>query len=213
VITYTQTRMIPHTETERAKGNCWQTCAASILEVPIDALPNQVEVEDAGWSFNNALIAYLWKHHRKRLVFVHDYQLRAPIAVDRDAFHIICGPTNRTAANGVNHCVVGRGGREFWDVHPSRAGLIGVNEFQFLVDAAVDAEPPKIAFADRDCICPECGGIVPKPEAEPPEVVVKAFTNDTGTVRIGAEPWVHAYIKSVELDLSGLASQLQAVES
>jgi hypothetical protein len=202
MITHTQTRLIPHTDTQRAKGNCWQTCAAAILEIPIGSLPDQVDVEDAGWSFNNALIAYLAKHHGKRLVYLRQWDLAAPVTVNRDVFHIICGPSPRTAANGVNHCVVGYAGTPFWDVHPSRAGLIGVNEFQFIVDHAPGAELPNIRFADRDCLCPACGGIVAKPEREPPEIVVKEFPHDKGTILVGAESWVHEYIRSVDLAIA-----------
>lgn len=199
MITYTQTRLIPHTETTRAKGNCWQTCAAAILEVPIASLPDQVDAEDAGWSFGNALIAYLWKHQGKRLVYLHQWDLRAPISVKQDVFHIVCGPSPRTATNGVNHCVVGYQGQQFWDVHPSRAGLIGTNEFQFIVDKTSDDPPPRILFGDRDCLCPECGGIIPKPEAEPPQILVKEFPVAAGTVHIGAESWIHEYIKFVDV--------------
>lgn len=197
MIHHTQTRVIPQTETTKAKGNCWQTCAAAILDLPIEALPDQVDVEEAGQSFNNALIAYLWKHHRMSLVMLHQWSLRAPIHID-DVYHIACGPSPRTATNGVNHCVVCRAGTIVWDVHPSRAGLLSVNEFQFIVPAATDAQPPKVSFGDRDCMCPACGGIVAAEPSKPAEIVAQEHAAARGAiVRIGAEDWVHRYIKEI----------------
>jgi hypothetical protein len=88
----------------------------------------------------------------------------------RDVHHIICGPTVRTATNGgQHHCVVGRAGKAVWDVHPSRAGLISVNELQFFVRVSRDELPEwtrKKEFAGRDCLCPACGGVVAKPVPE-----------------------------------------------
>lgn len=201
MIQHTQTRLIPHTETAKAKGNCWQTCAASILDLPIEALPDQVDVEDAGQSFNNALIAYLWKHHRMSLVVLHQWAMRAPVCIE-DVYHIACGPTVRTSTNGVNHCVVARAGEIVWDVHPSRAGLLSVNEFQFIVPAAIDTIAPKTTFGDRDCMCPACGGVVAAEPRKPAEIIVREHaTRAGGIVRVSAEDWIHEYIKNIEVVL------------
>lgn len=199
MITHTQTKVIPRTETTPAKGNCWQTCAAAILELPIAVLPDQVAVEDAGWSFSNALIAYLAKHHGKGLAYWRQWDLRAPVSVNRDVFHIICGPSPRTPDNGVNHCIVGYAGAPFWDVHPSRAGLTGVNEFQFIVDLPADAPKLNIAFGTTDCLCSACGGVIAKPEKDPPPIVVREYPCQSGgNAFIGAEEWVHEYVKFVD---------------
>ena len=171
MIAHTQSRLEPATEGHAAKGNCWQTCAASILELPIDALPDQVEAEDGGWSFGNVLRAYLWKHHRKWLINIYEFQIKAPLRVDPDVYYIACGPTERTATNGgVHHCVVAKAGQMVWDPHPSRAGLLDAKELELLVDHDESMEPPRPwSFGDdRDCLCPECGGVIPRQrEVEP----------------------------------------------
>lgn len=164
--------MIQHTQTiaemaeGKAIGNCWQTCAASILDLPAEALPDQAAIEREGWSFGNALSCYLAKHHSILRVLLYTWQLKAPI-IFHDVYHIICGPSPRTATNGgVNHCVVGRAGRQVWDVHPSRAGLIDVDEMQFFVKVEASELPEwtrEARFAGKDCMCPACGGVVSKP--------------------------------------------------
>lgn len=142
----------------QAKPNCWQVSAAAILGVPVEELPDQVKIEEAGKSFNNALLAYLRRHHDKTFVVVEEGQRQAPLRVDPDAMHIIIGETERTPRNGNLHAVVGRGGELLHDPHPSRAGLTKVKDWHFIVPLW-DTRRDYYNRWDPTCLCPACGGV------------------------------------------------------
>lgn len=138
------------TQTSLDPGNCWQTAVACILDVDAEELPSQVAIEAAGGSYNNALQAYLAKHHGKGYVAMHVpgeayEQLRI------SGYHLMIGATARTPTSGVHHVVVGLDGAMVWDPHPSRAGL--TDEISW----ALITSRPKAWKEPRDpCACPRC---------------------------------------------------------
>jgi hypothetical protein len=163
---YTQTNLTP--------GNCFQTAIACILEVNPERLPPQHEIESwdekvlDGWgSYSNVLNGYLRRHHGLRYVEIHKWMMGAVMPVRPE--HIICGPSPRTdmltkdRAKHIHHCVVGVNGHPVWDVHPSRAGLTGVECWGLLATDApwqrddsrkADDQIYQLVFG---CLCPTCG--------------------------------------------------------
>jgi len=158
MIELTQTTLHP-------RGNCWQTAVACLLEVPIEALPSQydayVQVEDPDgkprWDlrYNNALQAYLKKHHGLAYVELH-YPDESYQQLRIFGWHLMTGATVRSEAQGGDrHVVVGHDGQIVWDPHPSRAGLL-LGDVRW----AVLCRFPKAwarGFLHEPCICPCCG--------------------------------------------------------
>lgn len=155
------------TQTNLDPGNCWQTCVACILEVDPGELPPQEEYDirekqpDGSWkwlpgrSYNNALQAYLRKHHGMVYVEMHTpWELLDYLQVKPDVFHMMTGRTVRTELNGSRHVVVGRGGAMVWDPHPSRAGLTDQIKWSFLLP--IPEEWREQRGAPNPCVCPAC---------------------------------------------------------
>lgn len=155
------------TQTNLEPGNCWQTCVASILEVDPSELPPQEEFdlfkirEDGtrewlpGRSYNNALQAYLRKHHGLSYVEMHTpSELLGYLDVKPGVYHMMTGRTVRTATNGSRHVVVGLSGQMVWDPHPSRAGLTDDIKWSFLIPIPADWRVER--GAPNPCVCPAC---------------------------------------------------------
>lgn len=174
--------MLKLTQSNIDPGNCWQTAVACLLVVDAEELPPQVEIEAASksenryaghYSYNNALQAYLKKHHGLCYVEVPAWQLAQANIFGE---HMIVGPTVRTAAAierglpHINHVVLGLNGAMYWDVHPTRAGLTANDRYGFLLKPppAWAENPERIAGqlqewreGKRDsvmslCCCPTC---------------------------------------------------------
>lgn len=116
---------------EDGKGDCLRACVASILELPIEAVPNFA----ADDSYTSGAIKFV--EARGGIV------LRVDFTGDGYDYHqyfscpnqpaIICGKSPRsTPEKRKSHAVVGRangwGFRIDHDPHPSRAGLAGEPE-------------------------------------------------------------------------------------
>jgi hypothetical protein len=123
----TQTRLAP-------EGNCWQTAMACLLRVPAESLPDQVQIDaEPKGSYNNALIAYLERHHGLAFVDLGRAAIQGLRVTTFGGFHLMSGPTVRTPTSKCNHVVVGFQGELAWDPHPDRAGLTLVEEWTILV--------------------------------------------------------------------------------
>jgi len=115
-----------------------------------------------GWgSYKNVINGYLRKHHGMEYSTIHRPSFSAVLPIYEE--HIICGPTIRTPKTNRNHCVVGLLGKEMWDVHPSRAGLVEHTEWGVLGEY-IEREPsimrsrnPEIHDLVFGCLCPACG--------------------------------------------------------
>lgn len=99
------------------KGNCFAACVASILELPMHAVPNFVERED--WF--HAVQEFLG---RFGLFLAWNVE---PTYREFWGYHVVSGPGPR----GVRHSVVGYGLDVIWDPHPSRDGLVEADDWSF----------------------------------------------------------------------------------
>lgn len=161
--------MIECTQTVLSPGNCWQTAVACVLDLAPEKLPDQTvcdlwykpNPEESGtWTrrepfYSNELGAYLKKHHGLAYVNLHPHFM-STLEVKDPGIHFMSGKTVRTPASRENHVVVARYGELLWDPHPSRAGLVEVIYWAFLVP--YPAEWSKYSSRETSCHCPECGG-------------------------------------------------------
>jgi hypothetical protein len=121
--------MIPIDQTKvgPVEGNCWAACIASILELPIEEVPNFV-VEYEGeylkkteeW-INGLVKTRLWlKGHELGLVTVHCGN--SPLGCIGTTYWIGVGKSPR----GPDHAVVYHGEDLVHDPHPDKTGLEGI---------------------------------------------------------------------------------------
>jgi hypothetical protein len=119
MIPVTQTRMGDH-------GNCLSACVASLLEIPIEWVPNFTRERDPEISQPMKLNAWLSSIGLEALYCMTD--IMHPEHVIPDGYYIITGWSPR----GRPHVVIGRGKHIVHDPHPSRAGLVSVDGFIML---------------------------------------------------------------------------------
>ena len=105
-------------------GNCFAACIASLLELPLDALPNFCALE--GW--REATDRWLGDRGFFYLDVAPGPGFSPETAFGRAGYHIMSGPGPR----GLRHSVVGRAGRMVHDPHPSGDGVIA-EEYDFLI--------------------------------------------------------------------------------
>lgn len=105
------TQTILHDDPSGRPGNCLQAATASLLELPLDAVPHFIERDD-------------WLEWFAAFCVGHGYRplQRPPTA--HVAYGMAWGPSDR----GVRHAVVWADGQMAWDPHPTRAGLLKVTE-------------------------------------------------------------------------------------
>jgi hypothetical protein len=142
-----QTRL--HTDDlTQPPGNCFQACLASIFELPIDKVPDEVEVWKSGeraeswpkyWQLINSWLA------SRNLSFL-EVEINSAIRNWNDTYEIITGPSPR---NKGRHAVVGYGGKIIFDPHPDNTGLKGTEDewtygFFVKINPAIDFPFPKV---------------------------------------------------------------------
>jgi hypothetical protein len=138
-------------------GNCWGAAIASLLEVPLAALPDYVTEAKEGRDWHGTMSAYLYKHHGLMLLRADG---RLTQFVTPKSWHLISGMSPR----GLSHAVVGHAGEMIHDPHPSRAGVLSVDEYEFLVPVNLDElegdhrKAMEAWVSRRPCICTECLG-------------------------------------------------------
>lgn len=110
------------------RGNCTSAVVASLLDVPIEAVPNFVEIDVAGgphWWW------LLWRYLElmgKRLCTIDP---RNP----PDGFYAVGGLSARaTETHPIHHVCVYRAGRLVHDPHPDGRGLLTEQDGWYLVD-------------------------------------------------------------------------------
>jgi hypothetical protein len=94
-------------------GNCWQTCIASLLNIPLDEVPHFVQENDTYDAVNEATRAWARERGLELLHLDRSYLKGSPMLC------ILEGRSPR----GVAHVVIGRGDETIHDPHPSRDGL------------------------------------------------------------------------------------------
>lgn len=113
------------------KGNCMSACLASILELPIDAVPNFFDSGQTDQEWNDALTSWLRTHGLAIITLV-----ATPEVLEKTKGNVIVsGPSLR----GLTHATVWREGEMIWDPHPDDTGLIEPKEVDIIypIDLAV----------------------------------------------------------------------------
>ena len=118
---------------ESEKGNCLAACVASILEIPLEDVPNFVGETS-------------WFSALRKFVLIHGYHLfELSPNYSLPVYHLMIGPGPRSRdGKQIHHSVVGKEGSIIHDPHPSRAGLLEVE--YFLVFLPVDQTSRKVEF-------------------------------------------------------------------
>lgn len=132
--------MIPHTQTNTnvPGGDCFRTCIASILEVPVDHIPNHIEDDDWYDKFNDICGKY-------------GYRLITLVNTSRKTWsYIVDGCwciAQGTSIRGVRHCCIAKGSEIVHDPHPSRAGLEKI--YGYVVFVATDPQNHNYPHANK----------------------------------------------------------------
>lgn len=124
--------MIPVDQTKfgKGEGNCYQACLASILHLSIDEIPQFDEAEERGGYWLTA--ANRWANERGlHIIVVREIDW---VSWSRYPGYYICGGP---AERGLGHACVYHKGELAHDPHPSRAGLIKVEEWQIIVPCEI----------------------------------------------------------------------------
>lgn len=96
-------------------ANCFQAAMASVLELPLDDVPNFV-LEERWWQAANDFL----RPRDLYLITVPAQEEWTPIG-----YHLVAGPSPRL--NGW-HCLVGLNGQPIFDPHPSGNCKLGTQE-------------------------------------------------------------------------------------
>ena len=97
-------------------GNCMQAAVASILELPLDFVPNFIE-QDPGPQYCHHNMMVFFRRLGFDLVGFYGKEARG-----FDGYYLAYGPAKR----GVSHMVIEKDCKLAHDPHPSREGLIEV---------------------------------------------------------------------------------------
>lgn len=131
-------------------GNCFAACLASILELPVDEVPNFCETEDwvertNKWLEPRGLFFLAVGIPEEEAVLLH---------LNRAGYHVIIGEGPRNCP----HSVVGFAGRMVHDPHPSGAGLERNLEYGFLIPL----NPSRLPFEEaiESCTVQAGAGVV-----------------------------------------------------
>jgi hypothetical protein len=143
--------MTPHTQRDLGDetGDCFATCIASILDIPLESVPNfrRIQTETECYDMIMAADKWLREHHKKRFISIelYDHQegpekgspltrqciLNRLFYANQNDLVILSGESPRRRADGGKkyHCVVARadcwGFEMVHDPHPDREGIIG----------------------------------------------------------------------------------------
>lgn len=110
-------------EVEKARGNCWQTAIASVLDLPLDAVPHFVDVDERFGTENWFFYTYNWLHargwHIERIA-THIYT---------NEYYLVSGPSPR---GNFWHVVIYRNGKMVHDPHPDGTGILSEECFDVI---------------------------------------------------------------------------------
>lgn len=114
--------MNPDLNAKGVYGNCLQAAVASLLAVPLDAVPHF----SAFLWWTGAMELWARGFHHSGVsggLVARTVEVSTPDEIPL-LRHVLSGPSPR----GVSHSVVAEEGQVVWDPHPSRAGLVGVTQ-------------------------------------------------------------------------------------
>lgn len=108
--------------TEDCRGNCQQAATASLLGLRLDDVPDFHDGDEDGF----------WVRFHSFIRARGFYVLALEPGCRPPGYYLAYGRSPR----GVRHAVVYRDGELVWDPHPSRAGLVEVDEINLLIPYA-----------------------------------------------------------------------------
>lgn len=108
------------TPEQKLKGNCLQACLASIFELPLEKVPHFAEMGSVWYE-------QMWEWLKKFGLM--------PICVPKSRGRLVFGYSigNGPGPRGFQHAVVCYNNEIVHDPHPSKAGLVEIQEFIELV--------------------------------------------------------------------------------
>ncbi|HEV8448563.1 MAG TPA: hypothetical protein VGQ44_17155 [Gemmatimonadaceae bacterium] len=109
-----------HVGVGNPRANCLMAAIASIVECPIDSLPDVYDHEQRGLDWFGVLRDALAPHRLVPVIYDQNSKLFPPIAPK--GYHVACGTSPR---QDEQHAVVALDGEIVFDPHPSRDGLRG----------------------------------------------------------------------------------------
>lgn len=114
-------------------GDCWKTCIAAILDLPMEAVPHFVEFGDAWWDKTRDFVNAATDGMKEILWWEHVGH--APHGIE---FFIATGDSPR---GDFQHAVIADNtGQTIHDPHPSRAGLAGLATQFFALTKTTEEE-------------------------------------------------------------------------
>lgn len=122
-----QTRFGPPPE-----GNCYAACLASLLEIPLDRVPDDL----TGPDWLDRANAFLVQYRLRAMTFAWDTERPWPFG---PVWHVVSG---RSPRGNWQHACVGFGGFVDHDPHPEGGGLVGT-EREIDIFVTIDPTPVK----------------------------------------------------------------------
>lgn len=117
-------------------GNCWEACLASLLEIPLEQVPDRRPEGDRA---TDAEIAdYLLERYGRALAWLRFGASSTPQVLALEAGHYMLGGTCKS---GLGHVVVAEKGRVVHNPHPG-TDLVAADILWFLVPVERCASPP-----------------------------------------------------------------------
>lgn len=109
----------------KQRGNCWSAALASLLDLPLAAVPNFVEIDVLGGPN--------WWWHTDKYLGLLGYELKWGNRNPPQGYYIMSGISPRSTEDCVMyHAVIGREGKMVHDPHPDGQGLLNVTQVQYL---------------------------------------------------------------------------------
>lgn len=127
----TQTRFYdPDAPPDRQRGNCLSAVVASLMHLPIEAVPNFVQEDvdsDGEKNWWQSFWYFVHEHGHHVVLLRDDSQPRSPFPLPEPAEpYAVSGVSPRDPL--VHHIVIYQDGRMVHDPHPDRTGLVSLND-------------------------------------------------------------------------------------
>jgi hypothetical protein len=137
---------IDQTITGPEDGNCFAACLASILELPIEQVPNICHLGEDWLTDCNKWLRRFGFWMVPMLIEGVNMQTQEREPWKPEGWHIIAGDNQ----NGDRHAVVGYNGRTMFDPNPNRKGLKNITEYYVFVSRCPWTHPDESALRALD---------------------------------------------------------------
>ena len=111
------------------KGNCLAACFASVLEIPIEKVPNYIGYENWFEKFDNFVAEHGYRIFWYKMKKENEYEDILGFTA-KNCYLIACGKSPR---GDFDHCVIYKNGEMAHDPHPSNGGIENVKDIMILV--------------------------------------------------------------------------------